>query len=153
MFYEEDSLGRERAGNRNRRQGDISPSTHSEVIKGCVYSVTILISKEEITVLSSKKRVKKQKPLSSSHCLISQWAGACWGSRVQEQISGKGRIQTSQELLPAAQQPREHPGREEKSDISAGHSPSLQTRSLMRNTDRRGKEMSKQHNLEEQSLP
>lgn len=133
---------------------ETSPHPHTVKSSKDVFTVSPFSSlKRKLLSCLSKKRVKKQKPLSSSHCLISQWAGACWGSRVQEQISGKGRIQTSQELLPAAQQPREHPGREEKSDISAGQSPSLQTRSLMRNTDRRGKEMSKQHNLEEQSLP
>lgn len=54
MFYKEEFTGHRegrKQEQKTRRHLPIHPHRQSEVIKGCVYSVTILISKEEITVL------------------------------------------------------------------------------------------------------
>lgn len=158
MFHKEEFTGQGEGRKQEQKTRRHHPM-HTHTVKSSkdVFTVSQFSSlKRKLqSCLSKETRVKKQKPFRSSHCLIllvgRGWLRQ-WGAAAD---FGKGRIQTSQGSARCCwnsqQNIRGRKGR--KGDISAGQSPFFQTCSLMRNTDRRGKEMSKQHNLEEQSLP
>lgn len=87
-FIRKNSLGRERAGNRKKRQGDISPSTHTVKSSKCLQCHSSQKRKLQSS-LSKETNVKKRSPLGSAI------ASSCAGQGLAGVISVKGRIQTA----------------------------------------------------------